>query len=252
MTGNPANADRKPSLSVILPCYNEAGNLPHLLSRFRECLCNRNDIEVILVDNGSTDTSPVVLAAALRDPANSRFARSVRVPVNQGYGFGIMTGVRAATGDVIAWTHADLQTDPQDVLNAFDTYSRLPDCRLAILKGRRIDRPWLDAFFTLGMSLVSSLALGQRLFDVNAQPKMFHRSFLDRMKRPPDDFSLDLYALYVARKDGLAIIEHPVSFGRRRHGVAKGGGTLRGKWNLIRRTWAYLWKLRARERRQGD
>jgi glycosyltransferase involved in cell wall biosynthesis len=252
MSGSADTEKRIPCLSIVLPCYNEAANLPLLLARFRDCLHERNDIEVMLVDNGSTDASAEVLAAALAESEFNRFARFVRVPVNRGYGFGIMAGVRAATGEVIAWTHADLQTDPQDVLDGYASFSRLPDPRQSILKGRRRDRPALDAFFTLGMSVVASLALGQRLFDVNAQPKMFHRSFLDRMTRPPDDFSLDLYVLYVARREGLAIVEYPVSFGRRLHGVAKGGGTLRGKWKLICRTWAYLWKLRAREARQGD
>jgi len=40
----------------------------------------------------------------------------VRVPVNQGYGLGILSGLRAATGEIIGWTHADLQTDVMDVL----------------------------------------------------------------------------------------------------------------------------------------
>ena len=120
-----------------------------------------------------------------------------------------------------------------------------------ILKGKRIKRPILDGAFTFGMSLLSSMALGQSLFDVNAQPKMFHRSFLQQMPTPPADFSLDLYVLYAARRAHLSLLQQPVNFAKRQHGEAKGGGTLKGKFKLIKRTWGYIFQLR-RELRRKD
>ena len=99
-------------LSLVIPCYNEAANLPLLLKRC-EHLALMPDVEVILVDNGSTDDSPVILAQLLPlYPGCS----SVRVEKNQGYGHGILMGLRAAHGEILAWTHADLQTDPRDAL----------------------------------------------------------------------------------------------------------------------------------------
>ena len=83
-----------------------------------------------------------------------------------------------------------------------------------------------------------------KLSDINGQPKMFHRSFLEKLPEPPLDFSLDLYLLFQARYHGIPILEHPVRFRRRLHGVAKGGGTLKGKWKLILRTWNYMLKLK--------
>lgn len=94
------------------------------------------------------------------------------------------------------------------------------------------------------MSLLASLTLRARLFDINAQPKMFHRSLLDRLPNPPNDFSLDLFLLYTARRLGLTVLEQPVDFSARKHGEAKGGGTLAGKWRLIRRTYTYILTLR--------
>ena len=95
-------------LSLVIPCYNEAANLPLLLERYK-ALTARSDAEVILVDNGSTDNSPDVLAALLPSYPG---CRSVRVERNQGYGYGILQGLRAAQGEILAWTHADMQTDP--------------------------------------------------------------------------------------------------------------------------------------------
>ena len=47
-------------LSVVVPCYNEADNIPLLLEKF-SAVITRQDIEVILVDNGSTDKTPEIL-----------------------------------------------------------------------------------------------------------------------------------------------------------------------------------------------
>ena len=76
-------------LSIVLPCYNEEGNIPLILSRFREVLKDKHKIEVLLVDNGSTDKSKDIFALELSKPEND-FARLVVVEKNRGYGFGIM------------------------------------------------------------------------------------------------------------------------------------------------------------------
>jgi len=90
-----------------------------------------------------------------------------------------MEGVRAAKGEFRVWTHADLQTDPLDVLDAYKLFVNHPDYPNCILKGRRVGRNMLDAFFTTGMLIFSSLMLRTRISNINAQPKMFHSSFLE-------------------------------------------------------------------------
>ena len=91
-------------LSIVVPCYNEKENLPLLLERFNEVIKGR-DMEVILVDNGSSDGSAHVLKELL--PRYS-FARTVAVSVNQGYGYGILQGLKECRGEDIGWTHADM------------------------------------------------------------------------------------------------------------------------------------------------
>ena len=232
-----------PKLSIILPCYNEAGNLPLIVARLREAFGARPDVEVVLVNNGSRDATAEILAKELADPALA-FIRVEQVPVNRGYGFGIVHGLRAARGEFLAWTHADMQTDPADVLLGWERMLAQPDPAQVFVKGcRRGRNPW-DVLFTLGMSLISSACLGVWLQDINAQPKIFSRRFFERMKSPPDDFSLDLYAYYLARTAGFQLLLQPVNFPKRRHGEAKGGATFAGKVRLLKRTWAYIFKLR--------
>jgi glycosyltransferase involved in cell wall biosynthesis len=232
-------------LSIVVPCYNEAGNLQALIARFRDLISDRPNIEVVLVNNGSTDDSAAVFAVRLRPGER---VRVVNVQRNRGYGFGILAGLRAARGAFLAWTHADLQTDPADVLAAYDLIRKHMYSGKCFVRGRRIGRPAVDRLFTAGMAFVASTLLRTPLHDINAQPKLFPRAFLFELRDPPKDFSLDVYALYRAGRAGYRILEVPVQFGQRTAGKAKGGGTLRGKYTLTRRTLKYLFALRKRVR----
>jgi glycosyltransferase involved in cell wall biosynthesis len=238
-------------LSIIVPCYNEADNLSRLIAAFRSAIGDRTGVELVLVNNGSTDNSASVLDAQLACPENA-FARSVLVPKNQGYGWGILCGLRAARGEAVAWTHADLQTDPADVLAGYDLFLQQPDQRRTFLRGKRRGRPAIDRLFTGGMSVVATLALGSRLHDVNAQPKLFHRDLLPRLDDAPWDFSLDLFVLHLANRLQLNVVELAVDFGKRMHGTAKGGGSLHGKYKLTLRTWRYIVALRRTLKQQAN
>ena len=113
------------------------------------------------------------------------------------------------------------------------------------MKGNRNERPFIDLILTWGMGIISSTMLGTKLNDINAQPKMFHRTFLQLADNAPDDFSLDLYFYYMAVKNGMNVLELPVYFKDRQYGVAKGGGgaSIWTRIKVIRRTFKYILKL---------
>ncbi len=225
-------------LSLVVPCYNEARNLPQLVERCAG-LTARSNNEVVLVDNGSTDETARLLPSLL---VGQRQVRSVRVEQNQGYGFGILSGLRAAQGTVLAWTHADLQTDPLDALQGL---RRFDGGRTDLfVKGRRFGRAPGDVVFTVGMSLFETALLRRRLWDINAQPTMFHRDFFARWSAAPHDFSLDLYAYYTARALGLTVERFPVRFGARAHGVSHWNVSFASKIKFIRRTVDFSMQLR--------
>ena len=226
-------------LSVIIPCYNESENISVI---FNKLSLFDNDVEIVFVDNGSTDNTAERISEKIAETNSSNF-KCVTIINNIGYGHGIMSGVSSASGEVLSWTHADLQTDPSDLLEAYKKYIAHPRYPYCILKGRRVGRNFFDAMFTAGMSLLSTLLLRVPLSDVNAQPKIFHRNFLKNLPNPPRDFSLDLYLLYQARIHKFPILEHQVHFGKRLFGESKGGGTLKGKLKLIKRTLKYMLKL---------
>lgn len=226
--------------SLVIPCYNEVANLPLLLERGQE-VARQPNCELILVDNGSTDNSAHVLSKLLTDYPG---CRSIRVEKNQGYGFGILSGLRAATGDVLGWTHADMQTDPQDALRGLALFEQHgPNI---FVKGRRYGRPFGDVVFTVGMSVFETVLLGKPMWDINAQPTMFSRAFFESWHEPPYDFSLDLFAYYQARRMGLAVHRFPVRFGERAHGVSRWNVNWAAKRKFIRRTVDFSLQLNKR------
>jgi glycosyltransferase involved in cell wall biosynthesis len=227
-------------LSIIVPCYNEELNIPLILEKFNVVI-KTEDIEVVLVDNGSTDGSEKVFNQLV---PNYTFARVVKIENNQGYGFGISSGLRAASGEFIGYTHADMQTDPADVLKAFEIIMKSSNPKNCYVKGDRKGRAFFDQFFTMGMSLFETVYLGTNLWDINAQPNIFHRIFFESLENIPKDFSLDLYFLHMAKKRGLEIIRFDVVFPSRIHGESSWNTGFASKWKFIKRTIDFSTKLK--------
>lgn len=232
----------QPVMSLIIPCYDEAQNLPLLINRIEESFVGEHEAEVILVDNGSRDETSAILASLAGHPV----IRSVRVDVNQGYGYGILAGLRAARGRFLGWTHADMQTDPADALRAL-ALVRCANTDALYVKGRRYGRPFNDVVFTLGMSAFETLLLGTWLWDINAQPNILSRPFYEAVANgAPHDFSLDLYFYHAARQHGLRMVRFPTRFGERAHGASHWNVNWAAKKKFITRTLKYSLELRKR------
>ena len=226
------------NLSLVIPCYNEAANLPNLLERCRN-ISNIPGCEVVIVDNGSTDDSPNILNNLL--PHYPAF-RMIRIDKNIGYGFGILTGLRSSKGQILAWTHADLQTDPNDVIQGLSFFEKKGSN--IYVKGRRYGRPFIDTLFTIGMGIFESILLRKVLWDINAQPNIFSRDFFQSWENPPHDFSLDLYVYFLARHQGLQIFRFPVEFKKRIHGISSWNVNWQAKIKFIRRTINFSFELK--------
>jgi hypothetical protein len=155
-----------------------------------------------------------------------------------------MTGLRAAKGEFLAWTHADGQTPPADVLKAFGLLADARDPRRTFVKGRRRNRPVKDALFTLGMQVTAVAVLGSNLADINGQPKAFHRDLFDLATDPPNDLSLDMYFFWLARKHGFEVKTFDVDFGLREHGESKWAFNWKSKAKNIARSVKYMAALR--------
>jgi len=226
--------------SLVIPCYNEADSLPMLFLSLKEVALKR-ELEIIIVDNGSTDDTQKILLSLIKDYS---FITLVKVELNTGYGNGILAGLNIASGEIIGWTHADLQTSPNDFLKGIKLFEDSANYNKLFVKGRRYGRPFFDVIFTTFMSVFETFLLKTLLWDINAQPTLFHRSFYDKWANPPIDFSLDLFAYVLAKKEKLTIERFPVNFNKRVYGISSWNISVFAKYNFILKTIKYSFKLK--------
>jgi len=230
-------------ISLVIPCYNESANLKILIDRCKELYDFESNIEVVIVDNGSNDDTSLILNKLI---SHLKYITRVNVKNNIGYGHGILAGLEAAKGEILGWTHADLQTDLLDLIKGISIIENSDNPELLFVKGLRHERPFFDVFFTIGMSIFETILMRKCLWDINAQPTIFHRSFYSSWDLPPDDFSLDLYAYFMAKRSQLIIRRFPVIFRKRIHGMSKWNFGFLSKWRFIIRTLSYSISLKRR------
>ena len=226
--------------SIVIPCFNEEGTIKLILERTKNLFID-NNIELIIVNNGSTDNSKDILSEII---INYPQAKYINLEKNLGYGGGILKGLSHCKGEIIGWTHADLQTDPLDCITAFKEYEKISKRKNTFIKGNRKNRPIYDQFFTFGMSLFETFLLGKLIYDVNAQPTIFPKKFYDSWINPPRDFSLDLYCYYLAKKNNYKIKRIRVEFLKRISGQSKWNINFISRIRFILRTIKYSFKLK--------
>ena len=222
---------------IIIPCFNEFENLEEL---FAECcrivMLSNGTISFILVNNGSTDRTTDFFDARKKSDNGVQF---VSIASNQGYGGGILAGLAISKAEIIGWTHADFQTSLTDCLRALEFFNGEYD----FVKGTRIGRPVIDKVFSKGMEFFESILFRVKLIEINAQPTLFSRGIYENWKDCPTDFSLDLYALVMAKKYNMNIARFDVAFLPRVRGSSKWNSGFISRVKFIKRTISYSFEL---------
>ena len=226
--------------SVVVPCYNEEKNLDRLIERFdpiqEKMRSLGKELELVLVENGSADNSHEKIKAIVR---TRTYVKEVRVEVNQGYGYGILQGLAACTGEFLFWIHADLQLPPEAILDMIAILDKSSEPEKIFFKGSRRNRPLSDRFFTFGKDIFESAYLGVPLRDISAPPTGISREFYQTWENPPYDFAIELYAYYFAVKNGYQIARVPVIQAERMESESSWNKGLFSRIDQIKRTISY-------------
>ena len=201
--------------SIVIPCYNESENLENLIKVLKKVSYLKNT-EFILVENGSKDDSRVYFEKS--KSFDGKHFKKVYVDENQGYGYGLLQGLKAATGEYVGWLHADLQVRPEYMAKLIDYVEAYDGDRKLFLKGKRKNRKIMDHIFTGGMTVFETLLFQRYLNDIGAIPVLFNRELLDTYIKPPYDFSIELYSLYKAKANGYKIKRFQVILENRKKG----------------------------------
>ena len=222
--------------SLVIPCFNEEKSLEVLLLQLAIVIERvKNDVEFILVNNGSTDRTIEILSKL-----SSKNITIVSLDKNVGYGGGIKAGLLKCKGDFIGWIHADLQYSIFEVIAELGKI----DSKTEYIKGKRRGRTLFQNFISLNMSIFETLMFKSLVYDINAQPTLFRRNFLVNLTEMPNDFSIDLYSYVMAKRFNLHISRFRVNFVKRSYGKSNWNSGLISLIKMSLRTVRYSIYLR--------
>jgi glycosyltransferase involved in cell wall biosynthesis len=207
----PTAGPRFTMLSVIVPVYNERTTVAEIIRRVRLVELPVT-LEVIAVDDGSTDGTDKVLAA-LTDST----VRVLSHPVNRGKGAAIRTGLAAARGDLVLIQDADLEYDPDDWPKLLDPMMK---GKARVVYGSRFtgERKNMMPLHWIGnrfLSLVVNLLYSSTLSDMETCYKLFDRRILEGITIQSDGFDFEPEITAKVLRRGHRIYEVPISYAGR-------------------------------------
>lgn len=226
-------AEAAPSLrlSVVVPVFNESRTISDVIHRVRKV---NLPIELIVVDDGSTDGSREVLARerALIDHV-------ILQPRNLGKGAAVKAGFAVATGDVVIIQDADLEYDPEDYHDLLKPFVRAKadlvlGSRLTGAKPQRAYYYWHYVGNRL-ITFVARVLYNTTLSDIYTCYKVIRREHLKTLHISSDGFEFDAELLAKLLKRNLVVYEVPISYYGRSYDEGK-----KIRWH---HTFGVLWQL---------
>jgi dolichol-phosphate mannosyltransferase len=224
-----------PTLSICVPVYNEAENLP-LLHEAIAAVIDPAGIaaELILVDDGSKDGSwQAIEALVAKDPR----VRGLRFKANCGETAASDAGLRAARGTYVMTMDADLQNDPKDIPKFIQALSQGYDC----VCGTRVsNRGKGDKFIRVASSRIANWVRNklsdEQISDAGCTYRAFKRECVAKLKLYR---GLHRFIPTLLKMEGFTVTEIPVTNNPRLHGESK-----YGVWNRLFKSFRDLLAIR--------
>jgi glycosyltransferase involved in cell wall biosynthesis len=218
-------------ISLVAPVYNEEGNVLALYERVREVMGEERSWELILVDDGSSDSSPeLIRRLAARDPRvyGVFFAR------NCGQTSALAIGIRSARGELVATLDADLQNDPGDLPKL---EAMLEDNDAVVGYRQKRQDSFLRRLSTRIANGVRNRLSGDDIRDTGCPLKLFRREAIQSI---PLFEGMHRFFPTLLRYHGYRVVECPVSHRPRVAGVSK-YGVLNRVFKSLRDLFAVRW-----------
>jgi undecaprenyl-phosphate 4-deoxy-4-formamido-L-arabinose transferase len=202
-------------VSVVIPVYNEEESLPALLSRTQAaCKQLTQQYEIILVDDGSSDSSGDMLTAAAEQPDSHVIA----VLLNRNYGqhSAIMAGFSHVSGDLVITLDADLQNPPEEIPRLVATADEGYDVVGTVRANRRDS--WFRKSASKMINMMIQRATGKSMGDYGCMLRAYRRHIIEAMLHCHERSTfIPILANTFARKT----IEIPVQHSEREFGDSK-------------------------------
>jgi glycosyltransferase involved in cell wall biosynthesis len=208
----------RPSISVIIPVFNEEANVGHAITLATRALeTHASEHEVIVVDDASTDRSAaIVQELAVRDPriVLLRHAR------NRKLGGTLRTGFAAASKDLVLYMDADLPFDPHDIGRAIRALELTRADILAAYRSDRTAEGLRRALLSYGYNLLIGILFGWPHRDVNFSFKLIRREVLDAIELRAEGSLISAELLVKARNLGFTVQQIGLDYFPRTRGTS--------------------------------
>ena len=221
-----------PTLSIIVPAYNEFARIGPTLQEIIAYLNQQHEkSELLVVDDGSTDDTAAVAEATARD-LGSATTRVIRYEPNRGKGYAVRLGLLEAKANVALFSDADLSTPITETPKLVDAI-RSGECDLAF-GSRALDRnligvhqPWRREQGGRVFNLIVRLATGLPFWDTQCGFKAFRMSVCRPLIEAAriDRFGFDVELIYLAHLAKLRLCEIPVRWDHSVGGALDSSGT---------------------------
>ena len=230
-------------ISVIFPCYNEIENIDKNNEILRNFFNKNKDLEIIFVDNGSSDKLSEYIKNEFKEFTNVSL---IIIEHNKGYGHGIYQGIKKAKYNIVAWMHADFQVSLKDLRKGCDLYIKNKNLlnEKIFVKSKRKNRNLLDNIFTFFMSLITTILFFKKINDINSTPNIINKNIFNSIKNIPNDFSFDLFCYILSINHGYKIIRYDVKYLIRKYGNSKWNFNFKSKIFLSFKMLTYIFKIR--------
>lgn len=201
-----ASASVEPDISIVMPAYNEEEIVEYTVRRLVGAFeAAGHRLELIAVDNGSTDRTGEILHALAAE-----FPQVVphRVEVNEGYGNGVTSGFTRCRAKWVGWIPADGQVDAEDVVRLYDAIAATDGRTLAKVRRRfRMDGLLRKIVSISYNALVWILWPRLGSLDLNGVPKIMSRDVLGAMQITSKEWFLDPEIMIKAHYMGIRVLE---------------------------------------------
>ncbi|WP_411822942.1 glycosyltransferase family 2 protein [Leptospira sp. 'Mane'] len=212
------------SLSIVIPCYNEAEGLKQLENRLNlatKKIPSNFSYEIILVDDGSTDNTLAVMKELFS--SNKKF-RIVAHEKNLNLGAAIRTGISQSNSEYVIFLDSDCTYDPEYIIPILDELVKGID--LVTLspyhpKGEVLGVPPRRLFLSKSLSTIYQIILGKEIYTYTAMVRGYNRKILKEIISEKNDFSAVAEMLLKAILKGYSISEIPAVLSVRKYGQSK-------------------------------
>jgi glycosyltransferase involved in cell wall biosynthesis len=205
-----------PTYSIVIPAYNESGRISATLRSVLECIHAHNwNAEVIVVDDGSRDTTAEVVRAIA---AEAPEVRLVQNPGNRGKGYSVRIGMLQALGEVVMFTDADLSAPMEEAAELFAAIADGADIAIGsrwLERSRQTHRqPLYRQFFGRCFNAVTRMIMGLHFADTQCGFKAFTRKAAQTVfqLQTIERWGFDPEILFIGLKRGFRIDEVAVSW----------------------------------------